>query len=152
MSVCLSKGLCAPVGSVLVGSREFIALARRKRKILGGGMRQAGILAAAGIVALTKMTQTQNKKYLSHIFLQKTKAEPYAFFISSTTLSISSRIVFAEGGEAMSLILLAALALGVAGGVLLPEDASAFLDSASSRKAVCKRPFIRSPFSCKTPL
>ena len=56
ISVCLSKGLCAPVGSVLVGSKEFIDLARRKRKILGGGMRQAGILAAAGIVALTKMT------------------------------------------------------------------------------------------------
>lgn len=57
VSVCLSKGLCAPVGSVLVGSREFIALARRKRKILGGGMRQAGILAAAGIIALRDMTK-----------------------------------------------------------------------------------------------
>lgn len=56
ISVCLSKGLCAPVGSVLVGSKEFVDLARRKRKILGGGMRQAGILAAAGIVALTEMT------------------------------------------------------------------------------------------------
>ena len=56
ISVCLSKGLCAPVGSVLVGSKEFIGLARRKRKILGGGMRQAGILAAAGIVALAEMT------------------------------------------------------------------------------------------------
>ena len=56
ISVCLSKGLCAPVGSVLVGSKEFIDLVRRKRKILGGGMRQAGILAAAGIVALTEMT------------------------------------------------------------------------------------------------
>jgi len=56
ISVCLSKGLCAPVGSVLVGPKGFIDLARRKRKILGGGMRQAGILAAAGIVALTEMT------------------------------------------------------------------------------------------------
>ncbi|WP_458407592.1 low-specificity L-threonine aldolase [Anaerotignum sp.] len=56
ISVCLSKGLCAPVGSVLVGPKEFIERARRKRKILGGGMRQAGILAAAGIIALTKMT------------------------------------------------------------------------------------------------
>lgn len=56
ISVCLSKGLCAPVGSVLVGSKEFVDLARRKRKILGGGMRQAGILAAAGIIALTEMT------------------------------------------------------------------------------------------------
>jgi threonine aldolase len=52
---CLSKGLCAPVGSLLAGSRDFVAEARRMRKVLGGGMRQAGILAAAGIVALTEM-------------------------------------------------------------------------------------------------
>ncbi len=51
-SVCLSKGLGAPVGSLLCGSRELVAAARRWRKVLGGGMRQAGLLAAAGIVAL----------------------------------------------------------------------------------------------------
>ncbi len=55
VSFCLSKGLCAPVGSVLCGSREFIAEARRARKIVGGGMRQAGVIAAAGIVALEQM-------------------------------------------------------------------------------------------------
>ncbi|MCX7855145.1 MAG: beta-eliminating lyase-related protein, partial [Anaerolineae bacterium] len=53
---CLSKGLCAPVGSVLCGSADFIYEARRARKVVGGGMRQAGILAAAGIVALEQMT------------------------------------------------------------------------------------------------
>ena len=52
ISVCLSKGLGAPVGSVLIGSAEFIAEARRVRKVMGGGMRQAGYLAAAGIYAL----------------------------------------------------------------------------------------------------
>jgi len=52
---CLSKGLSAPVGSVVCGSKDFIAEARRARKLVGGGMRQAGILAAAGIVALTQM-------------------------------------------------------------------------------------------------
>ena len=52
VSVCLSKGLGAPAGSVLVGSHEFIHAARRWRKMLGGGMRQAGILAAAGLYAL----------------------------------------------------------------------------------------------------
>ncbi|MBZ0300756.1 MAG: low-specificity L-threonine aldolase [Anaerolineae bacterium] len=57
LSFCLSKGLCAPVGSVLVGSHEFIAEARRTRKSLGGGLRQAGILAAAGLIALREMTQ-----------------------------------------------------------------------------------------------
>jgi len=52
VSVCLSKGLGAPVGSVLLGSHGFVTQARRWRKVLGGGMRQAGILAAAGIYAL----------------------------------------------------------------------------------------------------
>ncbi|KJA25961.1 hypothetical protein HYPSUDRAFT_133631 [Hypholoma sublateritium FD-334 SS-4] len=53
VSLCLSKGLGAPVGSVLVGTKEFIAKARRFRKLFGGGMRQTGILAAAGAYALT---------------------------------------------------------------------------------------------------
>jgi threonine aldolase len=52
---CLSKGLCAPVGSLLVGNRTFIERARIYRKALGGGMRQAGILAAAGLIALEEM-------------------------------------------------------------------------------------------------
>lgn len=54
---CLSKGLCAPVGSVLCGDEEFIARALRLRKMLGGGMRQAGVLAAAGLIALETMSQ-----------------------------------------------------------------------------------------------
>lgn len=54
---CLSKGLCAPIGSVICGDAEFIAGARRARKVVGGGMRQAGIVAAAGVVALEEMTE-----------------------------------------------------------------------------------------------
>lgn len=54
---CLSKGLVAPVGSMLVGTKKFIARARHIRKMLGGGMRQAGVLAAAGIISLEKMTK-----------------------------------------------------------------------------------------------
>ena len=57
ITFCLSKGLSAPVGSVLCGSMTFIQTARRIRKQLGGGMRQAGIMAAAGIVALEKMSK-----------------------------------------------------------------------------------------------
>ncbi|MCE1252757.1 MAG: low-specificity L-threonine aldolase [Anaerolineae bacterium] len=57
ITFCLSKGLCAPVGSVLCGRSEFIHRARRIRKQLGGGMRQAGILAAAGLVALDENTE-----------------------------------------------------------------------------------------------
>lgn len=54
---CLSKGLCAPVGSILAGSKDFIDKARKKRKLMGGGLRQAGFLAAAGIVSLEEMTK-----------------------------------------------------------------------------------------------
>jgi len=53
---CLSKGLGAPIGSILAGDRDLISLARRRRKIMGGGMRQVGVIAAAGLVALRKMT------------------------------------------------------------------------------------------------
>jgi len=55
VTFCLSKGLAAPVGSVVCGRAEFIARARRIRKMLGGGMRQAGVIAAAGVVALQRM-------------------------------------------------------------------------------------------------
>jgi threonine aldolase len=57
VTFCLSKGLGAPVGSLVCGSKAFIAEARRARKIVGGGMRQAGVLAAAGIVALERMVE-----------------------------------------------------------------------------------------------
>ncbi|MCS0826763.1 low-specificity L-threonine aldolase [Cytobacillus pseudoceanisediminis] len=70
VQVCLSKGLGAPVGSILAGSREFIAAARKWRKRLGGGLRQAGIIAAPGIVALTNMRERlaedhENAQYLA---------------------------------------------------------------------------------------
>ena len=72
VSICLSKGLCAPVGSVLCGDTEFIHRARRARKVLGGGMRQAGVVAAAGIIALTEMTERlvddhQNARLLARL-------------------------------------------------------------------------------------
>lgn len=67
---CLSKGLSCPIGSLVVGSQEFIDRARRIRKLLGGGMRQAGVIAAPGIVALEKMVDRlredhQNAKWLA---------------------------------------------------------------------------------------
>ena len=57
LTFCLSKGLSAPIGSIVCGSAEFIYKARRARKIVGGGMRQAGMMAAAGIVALHEMVE-----------------------------------------------------------------------------------------------
>lgn len=67
---CLSKGLCAPIGSMLCGPKATIEKARRLRKMIGGGTRQAGILAAAGLIAINDMTKRlkedhQNAKYLA---------------------------------------------------------------------------------------
>ncbi len=61
---CLSKGLVAPVGSMLVGTKKFINRARRFRKMLGGGMRQAGVLAAAGLISLDKMTMRLEQDHI----------------------------------------------------------------------------------------
>jgi threonine aldolase len=62
---CLSKGLCCPVGSLLVGTHDFIGRAREIRKVLGGGMRQAGIIAAPGIVALESMIDRLKEDHLN---------------------------------------------------------------------------------------
>jgi threonine aldolase len=67
---CVSKGLCAPVGSLLCGDAKFVIRAKKLRKLLGGGMRQSGILAAAGIIGLNEMTKRlhidhENAKYLA---------------------------------------------------------------------------------------
>ena len=72
---CLSKGLCAPVGSMLVGSAELMDQARIYRKALGGGMRQAGILAAAGLIALEKMPSRLHEDHANARLLAEALAE-----------------------------------------------------------------------------
>lgn len=66
---CLSKGLCAPIGSMVAGSKEFIASARKGRKLMGGGLRQVGFLAAAGLVALKSMRSRLNEDHENALFL-----------------------------------------------------------------------------------
>lgn len=68
---CLSKGLCAPVGSILAGSKEFIARARKGRKLMGGGLRQSGFLAAAGLVALKDMRERLKEDHENAVLLGK---------------------------------------------------------------------------------
>lgn len=72
---CLSKGLAAPVGSLVAGSEAFIQRARKMRKMVGGGMRQVGILAAAGIVALTEMVDRLAEDHYNARILAKGLAE-----------------------------------------------------------------------------
>ncbi len=69
ISVCLSKGLCSPIGSILLGKTDFIKKARRNRKMMGGGMRQVGVLAAPALISLKEMTLRLNEDHLNANFL-----------------------------------------------------------------------------------
>jgi len=94
ISFCLSKGLAAPVGSVVCGSRDFIARARRARKVVGGGMRQAGVLAAAGIIALAEMVDRLADDHANARKLAEGLAEIPG--LSLDLSQIKSNIVFFE--------------------------------------------------------
>ena len=124
VSFCLSKGLGCPVGSLLCGSREFIAGAHRTRKVLGGGMRQAGIIAAAGIVALTTMVDRladdhQNARAL---------AQGLALVAGLNVRPVKNRtnmIVFEVDGDAEASRRFAA-AMRERGVLLSPREATSF--------------------------
>lgn len=86
LTFCLSKGLGAPMGSLLVGSRAFIQEARRARKILGGGLRQAGIVAAAGLIAVEKMTKRLQRDHDNAAYLaEKIGTVPHLELVSQHT-------------------------------------------------------------------
>ncbi|HEY6270791.1 MAG TPA: low specificity L-threonine aldolase [Terriglobales bacterium] len=85
---CLSKGLCAPVGSMLMGNRAIIERARRYRKALGGGMRQAGVLAAAGLIALEAMPARLKEDHENARVLAKGLAEIKGIKIGKTPTNI----------------------------------------------------------------
>jgi threonine aldolase len=80
--MCLSKGLGAPVGSILAGSHDFVERARKNRKILGGGWRQAGILAAAGIIALTEMSKRLDVDHQNAMLLYSLLKETEGIILS----------------------------------------------------------------------
>jgi threonine aldolase len=94
---CLSKGLCAPVGSMLVGSRSFIEQARTVRKMLGGGMRQAGVLAAAGLIALKEMPKRLAEDHANARFLAESLALLDRVEIDLTTVQTNVVIFTVRG-------------------------------------------------------
>jgi threonine aldolase len=98
---CLSKGLGAPVGSLLLGSRSFIDQARVYRKSLGGGMRQAGILAAAGLIALEKMPGRLHEDHENARFLAEGLAEIRGVKIDPAKVA-SNIVVFDISGTGMN--------------------------------------------------
>lgn len=101
VTFCLSKGLSAPVGSVLCGSQEFVSEARRARKILGGGMRQAGIIAAAGIVALEQMVDRMADDHANARRLAEGLAEIPGIVINPETVQ-TNIVYFDLGTEAIT--------------------------------------------------
>ncbi len=101
ITFCLSKGLCAPVGSILCGNREFIHTALRLRKQLGGGMRQAGVLAAAGIIALEKMTKRLGEDHIRARRLAEGLANTPGFFLDFGMPA--SNMVFVSMNESIKL-------------------------------------------------
>ena len=118
VSLCLSKGLAAPVGTVLLGSGAFIQEAHRYRKMLGGGMRQAGVIAAAGIVAVEEMSGRLHKDHARARRLAEGLAELPGVSVNLETvqtnmvyLNVPDAARFAEGLEAF----------GVRAGALGPE-------------------------------
>ena len=109
VSICLSKGLGAPVGSVLVGDSDFIARSRRYRKWLGGGMRQAGILAAAGIMALSNRERLQIDHHRARRLLEELIAMGYRAWVPP----VPTNMVMIETSGAADLLINAALERGV---------------------------------------
>ncbi len=94
---CLSKGLCAPVGSMLVGSRKFIERARSVRKMLGGGMRQAGVIAAAGLIALEEMPKRLHEDHANARLLANGVAALPKVDIDLATVQ-TNIVIFSVGG------------------------------------------------------
>ncbi|RRA47339.1 low specificity L-threonine aldolase [Acidipila sp. EB88] len=118
---CLSKGLCAPVGSMLVGSGEFIARARSVRKALGGGMRQAGILAAAGLIALDEMPARLHEDHSNaRILAERLAALPG---VELDLHSVQSNIVifYLRGGRDANHVVRALKDRGVLAGAVGPH-------------------------------
>ncbi|MDQ0190523.1 low-specificity L-threonine aldolase [Alicyclobacillus cycloheptanicus] len=96
VQICLSKGLCAPVGSVLAGPKAFIERARQWRKRMGGGMRQAGVLAAPGILALTEMVDRLADDHVNARRLAECLAEMPGVKVDLET--VQTNIVIADIG------------------------------------------------------
>lgn len=91
---CLSKGLCAPVGSILCGSQAFIDKALRMRKLLGGGMRQAGVLAAPGLVSLEKMWKRLQDDHANARYLGEKLNEIDGFSVDMS--KVQTNMVFCQ--------------------------------------------------------
>ncbi|MEX0785459.1 MAG: low-specificity L-threonine aldolase [Dehalococcoidia bacterium] len=100
VTFCLSKGLSAPVGSLVCGSADFVAEARRMRKMVGGGMRQAGVIAAAGIVALETMVERLAEDHENARFLAQGIAQVPGLRVDPAAIQSNIVIIGVDEGPA----------------------------------------------------
>lgn len=135
---CLSKGLCAPVGSMLVGSRKFIERARVVRKMLGGGMRQAGVLAAAGLIALEEMPKRLGEDHANAKLLAERMAELKQVEIDCATVQTNIVIFKLRGVSDVAPMLGAMRQRGVLAGAAA-ADQIRFVTHNDVDRAACER-------------
>jgi threonine aldolase len=134
---CLSKGLCAPVGSLLVGSRALMERGRSIRKMLGGGMRQAGVLAAAGLIALEEMPVRLHEDHENARWMAEKVAAMDGCRIDLETVQTNIVIFRPEAGTAAGII--AGLkSRGILCGTAGPEEVR-FVTHRDVDRAACER-------------
>jgi threonine aldolase len=119
---CLSKGLCAPVGSMLVGSAELMARARVYRKALGGGMRQAGVLAAAGLIALEQMPKRLHEDHANAKLLAEALMHMEGVTIDPATVETNIVIFKLTNGMKPADLVARLKARGILVGAVGPES------------------------------
>jgi threonine aldolase len=119
---CLSKGLCAPVGSMLVGSKELMERARVYRKALGGGMRQAGVLAAAGLIALEQMPKRLHEDHANAKLLAEALAQIDGAAIDPATVETNIVIFKLTNGMKAGELVTRLKARGILVGSVGPES------------------------------
>jgi threonine aldolase len=118
---CLSKGLCAPVGSMLIGSAELIDRARIYRKALGGGMRQAGVLAAAGLIALEQMPARLHEDHGNARLLAETLAHIEGVAINLDAVETNIVIFRLSGGASAAELVVRLKARGILASAVGPD-------------------------------
>ena len=134
---CLSKGLRAPVGSMLVGSKEDMAEARLFRKALGGGMRQAGILAAAGLIALEEMPARLHEDHANARLLAEAVAELPSLLIDMETVQ-TNIVIFEVTGQTAAEAVAKLKARGLLTSVVGPQSVR-FVTHADVTRQECER-------------
>jgi threonine aldolase len=134
---CLSKGLCAPVGSMLVGSRALIERGRSIRKMLGGGMRQAGVLAAAGLIALEEMPARLQEDHANARWMAEQIADIGGCAIDLETVQ-TNIVIFRPEGRMAAEIVAGLKAQGVLCGTASAEEVR-FVTHRDVDRGVCER-------------